>query len=107
MKVKLKVLGDQATNFVKVHKGKIALVAGVGLLAAHPSFADDASGDLLGGQDATVKATFGHGSSLEKYFYIGEVIMAMFAYIKTKNPLIFVGLVLLMLATRIMYGIIG
>ncbi|EOG8758360.1 TPA: hypothetical protein JD196_14690 [Cronobacter sakazakii] len=27
-----------------------------------------------------MSGTFGHGSSLEKYFYYGEIIMAAFTY---------------------------
>ncbi|EOL8951290.1 type IV conjugative transfer system pilin TraA, partial [Cronobacter dublinensis] len=88
---------------------KFALANG-GLLAAliiatHPSFAG--STDLLSSQDATVSGTFGHGSSLEKYFYYGEIIMAAFTYIKVRSPLVFVGLIMLLVFTRLGFSLAG
>ncbi len=63
--------------------------------------------DLLSSQDATVSGTFGHGSSLEKYFYYGEIIMAAFTYIKVRSPLVFVGLIMLFVFTRLGFSLAG
>ncbi|EOG5422357.1 type IV conjugative transfer system pilin TraA, partial [Cronobacter sakazakii] len=75
------------------------------LLSTHPSFA--AGGDLLASQDATVTSTFGHGSSLEKYFYFGEIIMALFTYIRARSPLVFVGLIIVIIFTRVGFALAG
>ncbi|MBN3262966.1 type IV conjugative transfer system pilin TraA [Pectobacterium brasiliense] len=85
-----------------VQKGGIAFLA---LLATHPVLAS--TGDLLASQDATVTNTFGSGSSLVKWFYIAEIIMALFIYIKARSPLVFVGLVICIIFTRIGFGIAG
>lgn len=77
--------------------GVLALMAAM----MHPAFATD----LLSSQDSTVTGTFGHGSSLERYFYYAEIIMALFGYIKSRSPLIFVGLVMVIIFTRIGFGI--
>lgn len=77
----------------------------ISLMASHAAFA--AGGDLLAAQDSTVTDTFGHGSSLEKYFYYAEIIMALFAYIRSRSPMVFVGLVMVIIFTRIGFGLAG
>ncbi|WP_353614390.1 type IV conjugative transfer system pilin TraA [Mangrovibacter phragmitis] len=67
----------------------------------HPALATD----LLSSQDSSVTATFGHGSSIEKYFYYGEIFIAVFTYIKSRSPLSFVGLAVMILFTRIGFQI--
>ncbi|VYU36637.1 conjugal transfer protein TraA [Metakosakonia massiliensis] len=79
--------------------GLIALA----LLVTHPSFA--AGTDLLSSQNTTVNSTFGSGSSLVKWFYISEIIIALFTFIKVRSPLVFVGLVICIIFTRVGFSI--
>lgn len=75
------------------------------LLSTHPSFA--AGSDLLASQDSTVTSTFGHGSSMEKYFYYGEIIAALFLYIKSRSPMVFMGFLAVVIFTRVCFAIAG
>lgn len=53
-----------------------------------PVMADDLlSGSLAG----NVKETFGTGSSFWKYFILVDVILASAAAVKSKNPMVFAG----------------
>ena len=75
----------------------------IALIATHPAFASGT--DLLSSQNATVNSTFGSGSSLVKWFYIAEIIMGLFIYIKARSPLVFVGIVMAIIFTRVACGI--
>lgn len=75
------------------------------LLACNYAFAG--STDLLASQSSTVSSTFGHGSSLEKYFYYAEIFIALFLYIKARSPLVFLGLVIVIIFTRMGFAIAG
>lgn len=79
--------------------GLIALA----LLVTHPAFATGT--DLLSSQNTTVNSTFGSGSSLVKWFYISEIIIALFTFIKVRSPLVFVGLVICIIFTRVGFSI--
>lgn len=61
--------------------------------------------DLLAGQNTLVWATFGQDSSIIKWFYIAEIIFSLFLFIKARNPMIFLGLIGIMVFTRIAFGI--
>ena len=63
--------------------------------------------DLLASQKANANDTFGHGSTVEWYLYVGEILVSVFAYIKARNPMVFGGLLIVMLATRSLFAIIG
>lgn len=88
----------QLKNFVK--NGGLVLIS---LMVAHPALA--AGTDLLSSQNTTVNSTFGSGSSLVKWFYIAEIIMGLFIYIKARSPLVFVGIVMAIIFTRVAFGI--
>ncbi|EAM2173040.1 conjugal transfer protein TraA [Salmonella enterica] len=75
----------------------------ISLIVAHPALAGNT--DLLSSQNGTVNATFGSGSSLVKWFYIAEIIMGLFIYIKVRSPMVFLGVVLCIIFTRIAFGI--
>ncbi|KEA50673.1 hypothetical protein DT73_21710 [Mangrovibacter sp. MFB070] len=87
----------EALKTVAAFGGVLALMAAM----MHPALATD----LLSSQDSSVTATFGHGSSIEKYFYYAEIFIAIFTYIKSRSPLAFVGLVIMILFTRIGFQI--
>jgi len=75
----------------------------IALMVTHPAFASGS--DLLSSQASTVNSTFGSDSSLVKWFYIAEIIMGLFIYIKTRSPLVFVGIVICIIFTRVAFGI--
>jgi len=66
------------------------------MLLSRLALAED-SEDLLAGLMPSIASTFGHSSTVMKCLYIGEVVMAVVGFIKTKNPLIFLGIVVLSL----------
>lgn len=91
---------------------KKPMVKAIGLLAAFlamPQLAHAAAAgtDLFASQQSVVSATFGQGSSVEKWFYIGEVFMGLFGYMKTRSPLVFVGIAMVIIFTRVAFAIIG
>lgn len=95
-------------KLLKAHKNKLAIAGAVTAAALIPgvALADD-SGDLLSSQQTTVNSTFGHGSSLEKWFYIAEVFLSLIAYFRVRTPMVFMGLIMVMIFTRIAFGLIG
>ncbi|MGX9843278.1 type IV conjugative transfer system pilin TraA, partial [Enterobacter hormaechei subsp. xiangfangensis] len=72
-------------------------------LVTHPAFASGT--DLLASQNTTVNSTFGSGSSIVKWFYLGEILFGVFIYMKTRSPLTFLGVPLVIIATRIGFAI--
>ena len=85
---------------------KIVVAAAGAAAVIHPALASS-SADLFSSQATTVTNTFGHGSSIEKWFYYGEIIIALAVYIKARNPLVFVGIAMVMIFTRVAFGIAG
>jgi len=88
----------QMKKFLK--NGGLILIS---LMVAHPVLA--AGTDLLASQQSTVNGTFGSGSSIVKWFYLGEIILGIFIYMKTRSPLTFLGVPLVIIATRIGFAI--
>lgn len=80
--------------------GGLALIS---LMFAHSALA--AGTDLLSSQNTTVNATFGSGSSIVKWFYLAEILFGIFIYIKTRSPLTFIGIPILIIATRVGFAI--
>lgn len=96
-------------NFLKANKKKLALIGAVATATMLPeiAFSADDSGDLLSSQQTTVNNTFGHGSTLEKWFYFAEIIISLFAYFRVRTPMVFMGLIIVIIFTRIGFGIAG
>lgn len=88
-------------NFGAVWKLVFAIIAAL----AFTRLAHATGSDLLASQNSTVTGTFGQDSSLVKWFYIAEVIIAVFLYIKTRSPLVFVGIVLAVIFTKVGFGL--
>lgn len=96
-----------SSKFSKNSKLIKFVVAAFGALAVtHPALASS-SADLFSSQSTTVSNTFGHGSSIEKWIYYAEIIIALAVYIKARNPLVFVGIAMVMIFTRVAFGIAG
>lgn len=49
---------------------------------------------------ADANATFGNGSDIPNYIYGGEAIAGIVGYIKTRSPMVFIGLPIVMMATH-------
>ena len=75
----------------------------IALMVTHPAFASGT--DLLVSQNGTVNDTFVSGSSIVKWFYLGEILFGVFIYMKTRSPLTFLGVPLVIIATRIGFAI--
>lgn len=88
----------QLKKFIK--NGGLILIS---LMVAHPALASGT--DLLASQNTTVNSTFGSGSSIVKWFYIAEIIMGLFIYIKVRSPMVFVGIVMCIIFTRVAFSI--
>jgi type IV conjugative transfer system pilin TraA len=63
--------------------------------------------DLLSSQNTTVNATFGADSSMVKWFYIAEILIGLFTFIKVRSPLVFAGIVVAIIATKVGFSIAG
>jgi type IV conjugative transfer system pilin TraA len=88
----------QLRKFIK--NGGLILIS---LMVVHPALA--AGTDLLASQQTTVNSTFGSDSSLIKWFYIAEIVMGLFIYIKARSPLVFIGIVACIIFTRVAFSI--
>src|SRR5437879_6430137 len=73
------------------------------VLSSH-AFADSGS-DLLQGTDQSAWATF-EGTG-KKYIYLGEGLLALFTYIKTKNVLTLIGIVVVAIFIDIVLKMAG
>lgn len=72
------------------------------LLCAIRGYADD---DIFAPGEAQVDATV-KGSGLH-YIYVAEVVLGFIYYIKSRNPLAFVGIGILVIMTKIGFSIAG
>ena len=61
--------------------------------------------DLLKTQKADANDTFGHGSTVEWTLYVAEIIVSVAGYIKSRNPMVFAGLVIVVLVTRAFFAL--
>ena len=65
------------------------------------------STDLMASQKADANDTFGHGSTVEWVLYVAEIIVSVTGFIKTRNPMVFTGLIILILLTRAFFALIN
>ncbi|RKT89517.1 type IV conjugative transfer system pilin TraA [Rahnella aquatilis] len=63
--------------------------------------------DLMATQKADANDTFGHGSTVEWVLYVAEIIVSVTGFIKTRNPMVFAGLIMLILITRAFFALIN
>ncbi len=73
-------------------------------LSGH-AFADDPGSDLLAGTDKSFWNTFNHTGKY--YLYGAEGVMALAAYIKTKNMLALVGIIVVAIFINIVLKMAG
>lgn len=88
------------------HRVNVLLIALAVLFFALPHLVR--AEDILASQKQDAKDSFGHGSTVEWGLYIAEVIISIGAYIKTRNPMLFVGgLGFLIVVTRTLFALAG
>lgn len=88
-------------RFYMLLRGSIALIL---LLFMNHAFAESGA-DLLQGTDQSAWATF-EGTG-KKYIYLGEGLLALFTYIKTKNILTLIGIVIVAIFINIILKMAG
>lgn len=100
-------------KFARDNKKTIVIVGAAAAAVALPELAQAANTattgttDLLTSQNTTVTNTFGAQSSIVRWVYIAEVFMSLMAYWKVRTPMVFIGLIMVMIFTRIAFGLIG
>lgn len=92
-----------ANKFNLSKGGKFAALFAPLILAGKNAWASGT--DLLAGQNMLVYATFGSDSSIIKWFYIAEILFSLYLFIKARNPMIFLGLIGILVFTRVAFGI--
>lgn len=70
------------------------------LLSGH-AFADD----YLSGIKTSVTTSFGEGSTFEHLLYLGEAIAGAYGYVKTKNIMLLLGVIVLMIFTHFAFAL--
>lgn len=76
------------------------------LLICRQVFADD-SADPLAGTDASLVKTLGSDGTARKFIYLIEGVVAIATYIKTKNILMFSGVVSIAIFLNILFKVAG
>lgn len=96
----------RAFSLLSRHRANVLLMALAILAFAMPHLVR--AEDLLSSQKQDAKDTFGHGSTVEWGLYIGEIIISIITFIKTRNPALFVGgLAFLIVITRTFFALAG
>ena len=94
----------QKINFKVVF---IATAAIASLLASIHGYAGDGGTDFLQNTEGDITSSFGSDSTIMTYIRIAEVMTSIIAYVKTKNPLIFVSVVILMIGIDVLFNVIS
>ena len=107
----MKTLINRRLGAIKEHMTCANLVkAGLfGLLAfgmIHTSYAADTK-DPLASVGASVSTAFGKGSTFMWILMIAEVVAGVIAYIKTKNMMVLIGIVIVFMFTAAAFTLIG
>lgn len=98
---------SKVTTFVK--ENRAGLTQGLFFFALLMLFLSPlnafAAGDLAAPGKATIKATFGSGSTVLYTLYVLEILSGIFLYIKTKNLAVFGGIIAVLIFTTIAFGL--
>ncbi|QKJ89312.1 conjugal transfer protein TraA (plasmid) [Paramixta manurensis] len=93
-------------SFISRHRTNLLLITLTILCFALPHLVH--AEDLLANQKQDAKDTFGHGSTVEWGLYMAEIILSVGAYMKTRNPMLFIGgLAFLIVITRTFFALAG
>lgn len=75
----------------------------IALSVIHPAYAEDL---LVGGKEV-VNDTFGQDSTFSKWLILGEAVVALLIYIKTKNMMVLAGVVVVIVFLNIVFGLVA
>lgn len=98
---------SKVTTFVK--ENRVGLTQGAFLFALFMLFLSPFNAfaaDLAASGKATIKDTFGSGSTVMYTLFVLEILSGAFLYIKTKNLAVLGGIVALLIFTTIAFGLI-
>ena len=77
------------------------------LIFSCSAFCDPASDPLAAIIKPQVAALFGPGSTVSYCIYVGEIVLGAIGYAKSKNPLLLIGVPILVIFTAGMFSYIG
>jgi hypothetical protein len=107
MQIQLQTLNNKAWQFFSSKKFefvfKLILMTTLMLICQHV-FADE---DPLAGTEGSLTATLGSGGTGRKFLYLVEGVVSVAAYIKTKNLLMFGGVVGIAIFLNILFKVAG
>lgn len=98
IKSKSRDLNLKASMYLKASLPYLALALIIYLLSMEMVHAEGIN--YLSGLKDDAKATFGNGSDIPGYIYGAEGFAGLATYIKSKSPMVFVGLPIVMIATH-------
>ncbi|MDC7860681.1 type IV conjugative transfer system pilin TraA [Pantoea ananatis] len=99
-------MSSRGYSYLRQHRANVILICMAILFFALPHIGH--ATDLLAGQKQDAKDTFGHGSTVEWGIYICEIILSAGLYMKTRNPMHFVGgLAFLIVITKTFFALAG
>lgn len=108
MQTQLQTLNDKAWQFFSSKKFeflfKLILMTTLMLICQHVFAADE---DPLAGTEGSLTATLGSGGTGRKFLYLVEGVVSVAAYIKTKNLLMFGGVVGIAIFLNILFKVAG
>ena len=78
-----------------------------GLLFSCSAFCDPAADPLAAIIKPQITALFGPGSTVSYCIYVGEIVLGAIGYAKSKNPLLLVGVPILVIFTAGMFSYIA
>lgn len=97
---------SKSVSYMKSNNGvmlQFALVALIAIALFTPLSAYAA--DLAAKGKATIKDTFGSGSTVLYTLYVLEILSGIFLYIKTKNLAVFGGIVAVLIFTNVAFSL--
>ncbi len=100
------ITGKKIRNHFEVHGCKyITLI--LGIIFANVAFCDTPTDPLAAIIKPQITALFGPGSTVSYCIYVGEIVLGAIGYAKSKNPLLLVGVPILVIFTAGMFQYIG
>lgn len=97
---------EKSINFVKSHSSSLAYFTFLVMLSLFLFTPLNAyAADLAASGKATIRDTFGKGSTVLYTLYVLEILSGIFLYVKTKNLAVFGGIVAVLIFTTVAFGL--
>jgi type IV conjugative transfer system pilin TraA len=103
---KLYAMFSKPRNYVadlRATKVLLAFLLSLGVIGV--AHATGAGTDMLSSAAAPVSKTFGAGSTMAKWLILAEVIVGTIMYIKTKNMMLLMGAIVVVVFTSVGFGL--